>query len=472
MVSRFLLDNDGTNFFVQALTEDVQGSVAAAIAACPSEVSTYLLCPNGCGRFYHPTSVGEVYPPARLLEGLYARGVDPFGIFIQQLRQAGKETGITYRMNDVHGASDEAHPGTATFKRQHPELVVDPAAAASGEGGWMAHCLDYSRPAVQEYILGSLGELIGMYQLDVLQLDWLRFPRHLSGGAEEVWAKRDSLTQFTARVRQLLRSAQPDALLAARIPTTLAGCRHLGVDLGAWTASGMVDYVVATPFLTTDFDMPLEELRGAMGPAPVPLYADIEFGHGTQIHCPESLRAAAAGLFGSGADGIYLFNFPCWTEYLGARPYDWVSDLASAQSCRRKPLLFSVSHSRHRVPGIDQTGQLPVTLNVGGKLRLELVVPEAALPTARASLLVHSCGDLTLKVNGMDAVECPLLRRAELFVEYIPQDEPGQVTRPRHHDCRFFELDPAALQGGANRLELFSTALKDLEIQRLNLGLW
>ena len=472
METRFLLDNDGSNFFAHTMTDDVDASIAAAVDACPDAVTTYLLCPNGCGKFYYPTRIGQVYPPARRLPDLHARGIDPFGLFLQALRRSGKETFITYRMNDVHGADDSDHPGTAAFKKQHPEWIVDPEGAARGEGGWMAHCLDYSRPEVQDYILSTISELLELYEVDGFQLDWLRFPRHLSGSPEEVWKKRTCLTSFTARVRSLIQEKNPAIRLSARVPTHLSGCRYLGTDIAEWTRQGLVDFLVATPFLTTDFHMPIPELRAALDDNSVPIYADIEFGHGPQIHCPESLRAAAAGLFACQADGIYVFNFPCWTEYIGARPYDWIPHLANPETAAQKPLLFSVSHTRHRVPHVDQAGQLPAALNIGGRLELELYLPAHALPADRVAVLVHSRGDLTLKINDIDAVEHPLLRRAELFVEYIPQDDQGSVQRPSNQDCRFFQIEPTALRSGRNVLKLFNTALRDLSIERVNLGIW
>ena len=472
MKHRFLLDNDGTNFFVHTMTDNVDQSIADAVDACPAQVTTYLLCPNGCGTFYYPTRIGEVYPAARRLLEFHQEGQDPFGRFLQALHRAGKETFITYRMNDVHGADDPAHPGTAAFKKQHPESIVDPEAAASGQGGWMAYCLDYGRPEVRDYILSTIRELVDSYEIDGFQLDWMRFPRHLSGTPEEVWEKRDAITAFTAEVRRLLRAKDPGIRLSARVPTSLAGCRYLGMDLAAWTGQDLIDFVVATPFLTTDFSMPIQELQQELGKNPVPIYADIEFGHGPQVHNPESLRAAALGLYGSGADGMYLFNFPCWTEYMGACPYHWLDPLHTPETAAEKPLLFSVSHQRHRVPQVDLPGQLPGTLPVGGGLEVELPLPEEALPARRALVLVHSGGDCTLNLNNQPARELKTLRRAELFAEYIPPDDQGGSDRPLNFDCRLFQVDPGALRNGVNTLNLYNISPHDLGIDRINLGLW
>ncbi len=474
---RFLLDNDGSNFFCHTMGDSVEASIAEAVADCPSEVSTYLLCATGAGKFYDPTQVGEVVVEdyAKVgregrLQELHTRGQDPFGLFLQALRRAGKETFITYRMNDVHHADQPDHPAIPAFRKAHPEMIVDHPAVLAGKADWMAYCMDYTHTAVREYILATLAELIDRYEVEGLQLDWLRFPRHLSGKPEEVWEKREILTEFTARVRELIKRSGKPMLLAARVPTSPDGCQRVGLDIGAWTARGLVDFLVATPFLTTDFSMPIRQLRASLGLHPVPLYADIEFGHSNQVHCPESLRAAALGLLAGGADGIYLFNFPCWTEYLGSRPYHWIGDLSEDARAVQKPLLFSVPHRLWRLPHIDLPAQLPASLPAGGSLSLSLSLPAAALPARRALVLVHGGGDLGCSLNGQPLAELPYLRRTELFVEY--RDEALKAHWPAAADCRLFQAEPSLLRPGENHLLLNNSAGAELELRRVNLGLW
>lgn len=466
MTRRFLLDNDGSNIFFK-LTDDPERDVADAVAECPPSVTTYLLC-SGAGRFYYPTDVGDVAPMEGLLAA-HARGVDPFGMFLRGLKDAGKETFITRRMNDVHNPEEDWN--APRIRREHPDWIVDAEAVKAGTADWMAYCLDYSRSGVREYVLASIRELVERYEFDGLQLDWLRFPRHLSGTPEQVWEKRGIITEFTAEVRNLLNASGNHIRLAARIPTNPAGCRRLGMDIAQWTRRGLVDFLVASPFLTTDFVMPIAELRALMGDNAVPLYADVEFEHGTQAHCPESLRATALSLYECGADGIYLFNFPCWEEYVAARPYHWLEDLDDPRKAARKPLLFSVSHTIRRVATVDLPGQLPICVPAGDRREVTLHLPQAALPARRALLLVHGGADCRVAVNGRELSELPHHRRSELFVEYTDQDQYTEF-RPRKSDCRVFSADPGALQAGANTLTIASAADRELQIKRLNLGLW
>jgi len=467
--ARFLLDNDGTNLFAGTLTDDITACIEETVWECPANVTTYLLCPNACGRFLYPTRVGEVCPPAQVLAQALERGIDPFGMLLGALRRSGKETLITYRMNDVHGANEPDRPGTADFRKRYPDLVVDPAAAAGGTADWMSYCLDYSKEPVQDYILAIIVELLSMYDVDGLQLDWMRFPRHLSGTPDEVWAKRSAITEFTAKVRRVLREFRGrDAVLSARIPTSAEGCRYLGLDVAEWTDQGLVDMLVLHPFLTTDFTMPVEHMRARAGGGSVPLYAGFDFGHGGQNHTPESLRGAATSLYDCGADGIYVFNFPCWQEYVAARPYRWLEGLESPETASENPLLLAPPHSMHRIANVDQPGCIPAPIPAEGALTVPIHIPARALPITRALLLTQSGGDVTVEVNGVPTEELPALRRSELFPEHIAHDQP----RPAMADCRVFALDPAALRAGPADITVRRACPQELSVMRLNLGLW
>jgi len=463
---RFLLDNDGCNVF-RSLTEDWERDIRETVEECPPNVTTYLIC-AGAGTLYFPTQVGVADPKAYPLLKAHAAGGDPFGELIRALRAAGKETFITLRMNDVHNPDAEDQWNTPKVRREHPDCVVDYEAIRRGNPDWMAYCLDYSRAEVQQYGHGIIGELADRYQFDGLQLDWMRFPRHLSGTPAEVWEKREVLTEFTAGVQTTV--SKLGARLAARIPTSVAGCRRLGLDIAEWTRRGLVDFLVASPFLTTDFSPPVQDMRRAMGGNPVPLYAAFDFNHATQEHCPESLRAACTSLYECGADGIYVFNFPCWTEYLAARPYHWLTGLDDPETARRKPLLFSVSHRTHRIADVDLPAELPVTAAAGETRLVTLPIPKAALPVKRALLLVHAGGDVAASVNGIACGELPH-RRSELFLEYV-----DRASWERNHaaglEPRLFRIDPATVKPGENRIEIENRAAQDNAITRVNVGLW
>jgi hypothetical protein len=384
---RLLVNNDGTNLLWRDdLTPEM---VRNHVAECPNAVTTYLLCPNGIQKMLYP-SAHEELASRGAIPRLVASGQDPFGQFIAGLKQRGLETFITWRMNEVHNVNLPKEPDLSRFWRDHPEYRVERGA---NPNNWMAQCLDYALPQVRDYNFNLIAELIGKYAPDGIELDWMRFPRHLSGQGDDIWNQRQHLTDFVARVRakadDLARRRGRPLLVAVRVPTSPAGCRALGVDLVEWHQRHLIDFVTAAPFLSTDFAMPLRELRQWLGANPVPIYGGIEFGYSGRAHSESTLRAAALGLWDSGADGLYLFNFPCWREQQPHPCWSWVPPLLNRRVEPGTDLRFPLIDNRHRVAGIDLPTPLPVTLPPGQSQAVTVRLPKAAVDPVMSPRLVR-----------------------------------------------------------------------------------
>lgn len=476
-MKRFLLDNDGSNVF-HNLADDLEAAVAETVRECPSNVSTYLVC-SAAGCCYWPTKVGHVDPKAEGLVAAHARGLDPLGMLLQGLKSSGKETFITCRMNDVHNPTDADQANVPRIRRENPDCIVGVDEVRDGRAEWMSYCLDYTREDVRRYVTHLIEEQVSLYGhlIDGFQLDWMRFPRHLSGNPEDVWQKRRIITDFTAQVRDILGRAGRRIALSARVPATTEGCRRLGFDLAEWAGRGLIDLLVVCPFLTTDWRIPIRDFRGLLGNRPIPVYAGFDFGFGQQTHFPESLRGVSTSLYDCGADGIYVFNFPCWNEYLAARPYHWLSGLEDPITAASKPLLLAVDHERYRVAGVDRPAQIPAVLSPDQTVATTIHIPRMGLPAWRALCLVHSHGDVALAVDGKPAPPVPSQHegnagfRSEIFVEFV--DQYGNTeARPAPGACRVFQVDPAFLRPGEMSLSLRNVSGKDMEIERVNLALW
>jgi hypothetical protein len=465
---RFLFDNDGNNF-VAALTDDLEGDIRELVDECPPEVTTYLFCP-GAGTYYYPTKIGLTDPRKQRMNAYLAEGIDPMGLTLKALREAGKETFLTFRMNDVHNPTDPDMWNTPVIRRQHPEMIVDPEGAAEPDADWMCWCLDYSQPEVRAHMIALFEELAEHYPIDGFQLDWLRFPRHLPGTPDEVWAHRRCLTEIVREAHRIFSAR--GAKLAVRVPTSLEGCRHLGLDIGDWARHGWIEFVTACPFLTTDFTMPLDEMRTEMAPAPIPLYAGFDFAHGWQIHSPESLRATASSLYACGADGIYLFNYPCWTQYTVARSEAMATGLSRPETACTKPLLFSLPITHHvRKDVIDGPGVLPIRVEPGTSVDTELFLPDRALPARRVLAHIVGPGAFTLEINHQSALDLPDRGRTEIFPWYGGRDGWMKEFSFTEADCLAFRVPPESLQPGPNTVTFTNTGNEPATIRRFNLGL-
>ena len=97
---RLLIDHDGHLLF-STLTADYRADVDEEVRELPANVTTFLLgC--GAGRMYFSTKVGLVDPHLKQLIADHAKGNDSFGYFLGKLKASGRETFVTFRMNDVH----------------------------------------------------------------------------------------------------------------------------------------------------------------------------------------------------------------------------------------------------------------------------------------------------------------------------------------------------------------------------------
>lgn len=466
---RFILDNDGSNIFCN-LGQDVAAAIAEAVQECSPEVTTYMLC-SAAGTCYYPTKIGCVSQKSKELLAAHKLGVDPFGLLLRGIKASGRETFITYRMNDVHNPADKDQWNTPRVRREHPDCIVGREEVEAGKADWMSYCLDYSRPDVRRYVLDIIAEQVELYGdvIDGFQFDWMRFPRHLSGTSEQVWDKRNIITEFMRQLREIVSRSGRKILLSARVPTNPVGCRRLGFDLTEWGRRGLVDLLVICPFLTTEWRVPVNEMRLLLNNPSIPVYAGFDFGFGKQeSHFPESLRGVCSSLYDCGADGIYVFNFPCWTEYLAARPYHWLRGLGDPTTAAAKPLLLAVEHAKHRVAGVDQPAQLPKGIGSGASAEFSIHIPAAALPAWRCMILAHSGGNVDLILNGRALAEKGY-RRNSIFLEYAA---PQNARPAQPEECRVFSADPAALHAGINLITIANTTEHPLAIGAINLALW
>lgn len=244
------------------------------------------------------------------------RGLDPYAVWIARCREKGIVPWLTMRMNDVHDVMDPTNFMHSTFWVDHPEYWRVPGST----GSWVDRALNYGIPEVREHAMSFVRELLERYDLDGLELDWMRFGYHFAPGEEA--AGCEILTQFMRDVRTLANEAAArrghPVLVGARVPTHPDAAVGLGMDGVRWVKEGLVDMLVPTPFwATADFDIPIELWRERMGDSAgnTVLAAGAEillraYPGGQQIENDiESVRGFAAAHLHRGADQIYLFNY-------------------------------------------------------------------------------------------------------------------------------------------------------------------
>ncbi len=238
---------------------------------------------------------------------LHQLGIDDiFGVVIPHCRERGISPWVSLRMNDHHYTSDPTC--VSDLFRTHPELRTN-----KGKGLW-----DYTRPEVREFYLKLLVEVLQRYDVDGIELDWVRTPPRFEPAERE--RGRACLTEFVRAARRETTAAAErrghPVRLAVRVPDTPEFALGMGFDAAGWGREGLIDMIIPHGWWNGFEDIPIEDWRAALGPAAgkcqvVPgtacTYACTKKGFMMERNLA-AMRGFVAAMFDRGADGLYLFN--------------------------------------------------------------------------------------------------------------------------------------------------------------------
>ena len=291
------------------------------------------------------------------LAGGGAWGLGGIGL-VRRCRERGVCPWVSLRMNDVHHQDKDEHPIHSDFWRAHPEL------RRRGYEGHFAKALDYAHEAVRNHYLALATETLERYDMDGLELDFMREPYLFSKGEEE--AGREILTDWLRTVRALVdrhAAARGHAIrLGVRVPSRPETAALFGLDAVWWSQEGIVDLLVVTPrWASTEFDMPVRDWRRLLEGSSTTLAGGLEVlvrpfrdgpAHGAT---PAEALGAAAQVLHDGADSVYLFNyFPSGQPAGGAR--HWSAEEYAATLRAMTSLDSIVQHPRRHVITFSDVG--------------------------------------------------------------------------------------------------------------------
>ena len=334
-----------------------------------------LINPNGqIGRVNYPSRAWQPYWGKRekiggglaQMKHLADGGHDYLALSLAKCRGRGIAAGVSLRMNDTHDTPWPDRSVHSDFWRAHPEWWIE--AAYRPQGDYMTvRAMDYRQPAVREYFLRLIREIVTDYSPDVLELDFMRFPLYFPPGVAREC--NDVMSGFVKEVRALLGE---DRLLYVRAPVTVASGLEYGLDYAAWAREGLIDGVTVAAHFNTAWDIDMASWRRAVG-GRVALYACAE----SSAYSPDGgrnyvmgldeklLRGFAAANRGQGADGIYLFNFFCAREWTGREPlFAALAQLADPATLvgRPKTYCLTAAAGTWHLPECDGPLQVPRTI--------------------------------------------------------------------------------------------------------------
>jgi len=257
------------------------------------------------GRFGDITYWREVSNFRRLL----AEGNDPLQVFAETCHKRGMKFLACLRMNDRHMIYIEHPP---EFIRQHPEMSLkrkDPKARVG---------MDFQHPEVRDYVFTPMKEMATRYDIDGLELDWMRWCQMFSDDVPR--EKRVSImTDYHREIRRMLDEAgkrkNRRLLLSIRVPQTLDECGDLGFDVATYVKEGLIDILCPSDFLFLDPRMDVTAFVSITRGSNVLLMPSLHASPGWACGYAsrENLRAVAHSYYQQGASGLSVYNWyqPC-----------------------------------------------------------------------------------------------------------------------------------------------------------------
>ena len=311
----------------------------------------YVAAQQGPGRaanlYCHETDVGERFyelpPPfqskiwhlhARRVRAMIEQGYDPPAVVIEHGHRHGLDVFLGFRMNDLHdgrpverntpgimgtdipmrfpvfaeGAFNEANIRgyVSRFKREHPQFLI----GEHPELTRLCHIgFDYAHPQVRQFRLALIEEACQKYDLDGVELDFLRHPIYFKPG--ETQGGAGLMTELVGRVRTCLDQAGAARHKRLRLNVRslpLAASAALGLDLEVWLENGWIDGLIVG--IDDIVQLPIADDAEKAHGVGCPLYLSLKVEAAFQqlAYSREAFRAAAAYAYQAGADGIHLFN--------------------------------------------------------------------------------------------------------------------------------------------------------------------
>ncbi len=275
--------------------------------------------------------------------------------------------------------------------------------------------------------------------------------------------------------RRVAKEKGREIILCARVPSSLSGCRRVGLDPVAWHQRGCLDFITVGRFLQVYFDLPLAEYKRALPGLPV--HASIDYIVGgayvdrylyARDNSAEIYRAAAAALYAQGADGLTLFNMfaarvngndPQGKNWNHLEPLEVLQELGDPATLedRDKLYLVDATFKIFDLRFFDCHAALPVVTAPDSPLLVKMILAEKAPEKRKLRLRVVlesavAGVALLVQLNGHTQGTGKPVTEGHLFPEPYDQKPP----LPEH--CLDFTVAAECLNYGANEIAVLASA--------------
>jgi hypothetical protein len=241
---------------------------------------------------------------------------------------------LSMRMNDNHHEWNNWSHVWTDFRKESRSLFINPPTEIDWETKilpWIKQCADrpeinnndflydYAKPQVRELYLGIVREALTRYDIDGVELDWLRYPKLFRDGAVSVSTMNEFMEEMHTILEHFSKLRNRHLKIFCRLPETPDDAMAIGLDVGVWLRRGWIDAIIAGHGYTFSSN-PVTKWIEMAHQENIPVYGCLERANFSnrcfaRYGTPEGLRAAVATLWHHGVDGIYLFNFYLTCDY-------------------------------------------------------------------------------------------------------------------------------------------------------------
>ena len=378
------------------------------------------------------------------MQSLIDQGLDPLQVLIDRAHQRGLDFITSLRMG--------GGPWDAAYR------IGVPGRSTAGQGG-RENCQDFGRHEVRDVRFTWLEELAG-YPVEGIELDFAFTPWYFK--PDEIKANTPVMTDYVRRISSMVRSKGADRIVGARVFPDLKMNLDLGLDVAAWLADKLVDYVAPMyyGYFLLDADLPVESLAEVAHAAGGEVYGVLQpYVRNHEEHAtPAMVRAAAANYRDRGADGLIVAPWFYWP--LRDQEKAILTDIGSPQDVREKDKHYVVPRRQDDVAALGYDHPLPLELpQADARTIREIPFYVADDPgstrVGRVRLLIRvdnlvTADRLEVKLNGV-SLSGELMRRSSHRYEFQWLDYELVQHRPRKgHNVLSLSLEarPKGLAGG------------------------
>ena len=407
-------------------------------------------------------------------------GGDPFKVYVARCRKVGQHPFISVRMNDGHHLqfvecpkNKNARHCICRFYAEHPEYRIGPDI-----DDWNQHVHNWAIPEAREYKLALIRELIERYDIDGMEMDFMRHPSYFRLNE----TTREQRAEIMAGVVRDIRAALdakggPHRWLCARVPCLLRLHDDLGIDLPEMVDAGL-DMVNLSPSYFTQQQHDVALVRELVPEATIYLemchctmtgrsvggYGDNRIFSRT---ADQQFYTTAHVAYRRGADGMSLFNFVYFREHgqpgrgpYNEPPFHVLERLGDPEWLAKQPQwyvlakAYNTSLARKFCVGLSHT------------FRLDMAPTEHQTKDAVFRLMTEEDSSKCrweVRINGTQLSPRDFVRKP------IEHPYEGGLGDPKQYAC--FACPRDVVKGGANEIAVTLTGGPAVVVQYLDLVL-